>query len=572
MMLLKNVRKLRAIPSLNSYRQLLVFSVVLLCVSTASRDVSATIQVVSSPVLAAAPDSPLAGTLSFSTDVPTRASFKVEGNNEAWWVDSSEFNTNHTIPVLGLAPDSNYSISNIRLSTPGGVMQSTLSDVVPISTPTLPVDVPGFHVLSSTPAQMEPGLTMFGIGSFSTVAVDAQGVVRWYVDGLFPDIRQTEDGLFIGRRAGGAREIDVLGNVTRSWYPTSQGSPPLPGSLPVTSTSDFHHDLFPMKNGNFLTLTKDQKLVTNAPTSYTDPNVTSRTITTDVVIEFDPNGTVVHSWNLADMLDTSRIGYNGLVDWSHSNAVYLDEEDVNDPLDDTIVVSMRHQDAVVKFSRETGQIKWILGNHDNWSPAFQQYLLTPVGDPNQFEWQYHQHAPMELPDGSILLMDNGNRRASPFTGEPSMLAEDSYSRGVIYNIDDDNMTVEQVWEYGSPETADERIYSTTRGDADWMSQTDNRLITFTQVVRIDGVVQSDQHTRIVEVNEAEDVVFDLEIGDPGSNAYAYRSERIPSLYPSGYTVRAVPSPSSGLLLAVAMLTLGSCRQRRFNSLLDTIRR
>ena len=62
------------------------------------------------------------------------------------------------------------------------------------------------------------------------------------------------------------------------------------------------------------------------------------------------------------------------------------------------------------------QIKWILGPHDNWSPKFQPYLLTPVGE--NFEWPWSQHhATLYGPDVpgdniiDILLFDNGLYRS-----------------------------------------------------------------------------------------------------------------------------------------------------------------
>lgn len=568
-MLLSNiVQEMAVLQSSNRLRRVLSFCVFSLCLCISSRDAVAAIQVVSSPVVAAAPNAPLSGTLSFATDVPTRASFKVEGNNEAWWVDSSQLNTNHSIPLLGFAPDSSYTISNIRLSTTGGAMKTTLGDQLPFATPALPANIVDFEVEISNPSEMEPGLTLFGVTGDHTVALDAQGTVRWYVDFISQDVRRKEDDLFVGRVGGAIKEFDVLGNETRGWYPSSSPGQALAGRFSVTSVAPFHHDVFPMANGNFLILTtRDDELVSDFPTSETDPTPAPHEIVTDIILEFAPDGSIVHSWDMSDMLDTNRIGYdtfraNGTADWSHANAVYHDPEDINDPLDDTIVVSLRHQDAVVKFSRETGELKWILGNHDSWDAEFQQYLLTPAGDPNDFQWQYHQHAPMKLPDGTIMLMDNANHQATPFDGETVVAADDTFSRAVLYDIDEDLMTVEQLWEYGTPETADQTYFTRTRGDADWLSQTGNSLITYTHVVRVDGAVPSSEHTRIVEIDQDGNEVFRLQIGDTGANAYVYRSERIPSLYPSGYTVRAVPSPSSGLLLAVAMLTLNVCNPRR----------
>ena len=108
------------------------------------------------------------------------------------------------------------------------------------------------------------------------------------------------------------------------------------------------------------------------------------------VVEFFPDGTLRREWLLTDIIDPTRIGYDSLNqtadgrDWAHANAV------VYDPSDDTFIASLRHQDAVIKFSRATGELVWILGPHDNWTAEFQPFLLHPIDTP--FEWQYHQHA------------------------------------------------------------------------------------------------------------------------------------------------------------------------------------
>jgi len=217
------------------------------------------------------------------------------------------------------------------------------------------------------------------------------------------------------------------------------------------------------------------------------------------------------------------------LDWTHSNAVSYRPED------DSIIVSVRHQDAVIKFSRATGQLDWILGPHENWSPQFQQYLLQPTGP--GFRWQYHQHAPMWTGSGTLLLFDNGNHRASPFDGTTPDAPADAFSRAVEYNIDPQNMLVSQVWEYG--EFSPERLFSSFISDADVLETTGNRLLTFGGVGFVDGVPSAnlglgELHPRIIEVTD--DVVpvkvFELWAYDPsGGRVTAFRGERIASLYP-----------------------------------------
>jgi arylsulfate sulfotransferase len=83
------------------------------------------------------------------------------------------------------------------------------------------------------------------------------------------------------------------------------------------------------------------------------------------------------------------------------------------------------------------------------------------------------------------LHDNGNFRASPFDGSEPVDDDLNYTRAVEYEIDEDAMTVRQVWEYGG--TSSERIYSGSRGDADWMLETGNVLIVLSSIGYVGGV-------------------------------------------------------------------------------------
>jgi hypothetical protein len=199
----------------------------------------------------------------------------------------------------------------------------------------------------------------------------------------------------------------------------------------------------------------------------------------------------------------------------------------------------------VKFSRSTGELKWILGTHANWSPEFQPYLLNPVGEP--FEWQYHQHAPTITPSGTILVFDNGNYRASPFDGKTKTPILKNYSRAVEYAIDEKNMEVRQVWEYGK--NIAQPLFAGHIGDANLLKTTGNVLITFGGISVTDGVTNSslglgEISTRIIEVTHDTPAVkvFDIMLYDPALRArlQVYRSERIPDLYPVDTDADGIP--------------------------------
>ncbi len=306
--------------------------------------------------------------------------------------------------------------------------------------------------------------------------------------------------------------------------------------------ASLHHEMFVTQDNTLMTLGSIEVEVDGYPTSGTDPTPRDEPtlIVDEPVIEFDLDGNILNVWSLTEIIDPTRVSYNSHsvffdakgLDWTHNNAV------ITDPRDDTIIVSSRHQDAVIKFDRD-GELVWILGTPDNWTEEYQPYLLEPVGEP--FEWQYHQHAMEITADGNLLLFDNGNEKASPYDGTQRTPDSENYSRAVKYAIDEDTMQVSQVWEY----VPDPSLYSRAVGDADELAMTGNVLANFGFVSYVDGVSgpdlgKGDLHSRIIEVTQEADpkVVFDLEIfgSAPDARVTNYRADRMESLYGSDVSV------------------------------------
>ncbi|MGB5261752.1 MAG: aryl-sulfate sulfotransferase, partial [Gammaproteobacteria bacterium] len=525
------------------------------------------VTVTSGPALTLNPNgvTPLAGVIRLNTDMPARVTLEVSDGSESRTIEFAEFRTDFSLPLLGLKPDKKYSIK-VRLTDQDN-RQLLVTPALQAVTDPLPDDFPNIFVVVSEPALMEPGYTMLSrfirlspdraitlrkLGSIVkhklwdwacwaidyktaacsdsaaptyTVIVDDAGDVVWYTTlGDYVNY-QLEDGTLLYWNDSDVIGIDMLGDEIRRV--TLDG--------PETG---FTHDMFPTVNQTYLSIAMQQAIIQDFPTSDADPHAQRITakVQDNLIVEFDLEGNLLHSWPLVDMLDTRRIGYHSLAqrdlghDWAHVNAV------IHDPNDDSIIASLRHQDALVKYSRSTGHLKWILGPHANWSPEFQPFLLTPVGEP--FEWQYHQHSPTITPSGTILVFDNGNFRASPFDGNVKIPNSQNYSRAVEYAIDEQNMEIRQVWEYGK--NIAKPLYAGHIGDANWMRTTGNVLITFGGTSFIGGVSTTKLGlgtvlTRIIEVTHDTPAtkVFDLLIYEPASRArlQVFRSERIPDLYP-----------------------------------------
>lgn len=500
---------------------------------------SQAVTILSGPTFAPAANAPLAGLLKVTTDVASRVSVLVNDGTNTWERDFYNFAKVHSVPLLGFLPGR----TNLIQVTVYDKYRHAATAAQPLVfvTPSLPSDFPTCVVLKSEPAKMEPGYTLFNIQNrndrraYITI-VNNTGQVVWYMPASGPptmvDVRQLDNGdLFIPNvTADEFMEYDLLGQLIKTVK--------APAGYPINQ-----HDGVPTDHGTILYLSDAGRTITNFPTSNTDPNAPTATTNVDynLAVEISAtNGTLLHTWNLLDLLDPKRVTYltydfsTGLgLDIQHANAI------LEDPRNNSIIVSMREQNAVIEISRATGKLKWILGPHANWGSHFQQYLLTPVGTP--FEWNYGQHAPMLTPQGTLLVYDDGNDRASPFVPPPPLPDQDNYSRAVEYSINQTNMEVSQVWDSGV--TNDDRLFTPIVGDADWLPKRRNVLVTYGYVTYINGVHPSPYSpgATMVRIKEfthdpVPQVVFDLSFFDYNNTSpsylgyFCYRSDRIPDLY------------------------------------------
>ena len=491
------------------------------------------ITIVSGPGFVKATAAPLAGTLSVATDVPSRVSVSVTDGTETWTRNFFDYSLTHSLPLFGFKPGRDNEITvtvHDRFNN-----EVTAESPVRFLTGPLPANFPVFTVLVAKTDRMEPGYNLVRCVVNSQlgyiIIVDNQGEVVWYSSMTAgSENRQLENGNLLLVLPGSLNEVNLLGETVRKWN--------LPSNLNLDT-----HDVFFTDRNSILYIHPDSGSVPNFPINPTDPNAPRQTTTVqfDRIVEVAAsaaiNPPVINNWSLLNLLDPSRITYltfaktaQGL-DIHHGNAI------IEDPRDDSIIVSIRDQNAVVAFKRETGQIKWILGPHENWSPAFQKYLLTPVGTP--FEWNYGQHAPRITPQGTLLLYDDGNFRASPYND--SIPDSENYSRTVEYEINEATMEVKQVWEYGA--NVPEPLYTGSVGNAELLPKTGNILIDFGNISYVNHAHPSATSTnasmaRIKEVthDENKEVLFDLAIFDYQNHSstyagnWAYRCYRIPDLY------------------------------------------
>ncbi len=389
---------------------------------------------------------------------------------------------------------------------------------------------PPHRLVTCIPERREPGVIVFNIrpggwadlsGKFGwIVGIDRNGefAINWEFDQQPQDTCVLGNGniLFSLPKGGELREVTRQGNLVRTWHVPGElkGQLAPRGSTPL-NLALFHHRINVFPNGNFLLLGAEARNFDNWPQKDDDPNAPRgpAKVVGDIIYEIAPSGSVVRQWSILDILDPYRLSYGSCsvywhqrgipdsFDWCHANAATYD------PNDDSIIVSLRTQDCIIKFERASGKLKWILGDHGNWKSPWKEKLLKPVGE---LEWQYHQHDCSVTPQGNILCFDNGNFRTVPFGKK--MAAEDSYSRAVEFAVDESAMTVRQVWSYGA--APGERLFSCYQSGALRLPKTGNTLITYGGVSLIDGKPTFQNHSaytkaRVIEVTPYGEIVFDM---------------------------------------------------------------
>jgi outer membrane protein assembly factor BamB len=148
-----------------------------------------------------------------------------------------------------------------------------------------------------------------------------------------------------------------------------------------------HHDGRLLKNGNVLLLCAAElpdrvarKIQGGRPGTEANGKIWA-----DYLVELTKDGRTVWEWRTWEHLDTGEypipLIQNERSEWTHGNAVA-------ETADGNLLVSFRNISTVVKIDRKSGQVVWKLG-------------APPLSG---------QHAPAPLPNGNILIFDNGPTR------------------------------------------------------------------------------------------------------------------------------------------------------------------
>ncbi len=364
---------------------------------------------------------PLTAVVMFETPSVTEVTITVLGKEvEGNITHTFPAGTKHILPIYGL-----YAAYENTVEI---VLSNGEKNTIKIKTGALMEGVPLATKMETTKEYLGNNLIFLTAAMKAMpIGFDYKGDLRWYATENFAfDLKRISNGhILIGTErliqmpyfTTGIYEMAFSGKIFKEYQSPIGG---------------YHHDQFEMEDGNILMLTYDRYAGT----------------VEDVCVLLDKNtGEILRKWDYKTCLpqDVAGSGSQDAHDWFHNNAVWYDKKT------NSLTLSGRHQDAVINIDYdldENGNCKlnWIIGDPETWPEDMQKYFFKPVGDVENFDWQYEQHACVVLPDGDIMMFDNGHYRSK--VKENYVLAKDNFSRGVRYRIDTEKMEIEQIWQYG----------------------------------------------------------------------------------------------------------------------------
>lgn len=454
--------------------------------------------------------SPLSALVIFDTEEAAQVSFTVKGKDDASDISKTmtEYRTHHELPVVGLYPGYTNTIEIIAETESG----ETLAHTFTLTTKDLPEEMPTIEIKEAQTEKMKLGeseLTFYIPSTRYAFAFDANGDVRWYGSGFNSHVLQElDDGnlLYLGKdsNSGSAYnrlfETTYIGKVHNAFKISEKAAEREAEGLDSTL---IHHDVAELPSGNLLLTVNDGSGV------YME----------DMMIEMDrETGEVVKVIDLKELFpkevyeEYEKREDNGLKDWFHQNSVVYDEND------DSIIISGRHQDTVMKIDYHTEEIKWILAHPEGWNEEMKRYLVE--GESEDFKYPAAQHDATILPDfdddpGTIdlLLFDNNTVVTR---GDESI--SEQYSAGTHYRINEETQDAEIVWTYGKE--LGEDYFTNIISSARYQEDSDTVLLDF-------GHTDGGERSSFVEVthDEESEIVFEAEMTNFRKGAWAYRSLR-----------------------------------------------
>ncbi len=414
----------------------------------------------------------------------SKVEYRKSGDSDSWLSTPlcDEKVTEHEVIIVGLRGATNYVFRPVS--------DDVIGTELTVSTEEIPETLPKTQaVIKNT---LPSGITIGGFPQprSTIVAVTFDGEIIWYhqdSDGGEPgDFFVSEgDGRLFYSTYEAIKALDYMGNEEVL--------------LDVESLGEVcHHDFLITPEGNYMYLSRSTVIANDQEWCV------------DEIVERDTDGNVVWRWRSAE--HANELGgfiannhwqeyYEGGCgyDWTHVNSIYLN---INEGKK-FVILSIRNMNRVIKIDYPSGDILWQLGDGLDF---------TFIGaEPEDLRWFHCQHSASYLPDiSSILLFDNGNDRYKVET--------ENFSRALVYEIDEVNMTAEISWEYVFKSFA-------KRGGNIRRLLNGNFLITLPED-------QTKVWSAFVEVNESEERIWqtDFIYSTPLETNFLMGNLRVSSLY------------------------------------------
>lgn len=341
--------------------------------------------------------------------------------------------------------------------------------------------------------QYHNGITIVDFDSkFFSAGLDKNGYPIWFSDKeLFPGnnpkilvAQVLNNGNFIGYGNNGGYEFDINSNIVFQ-TPIEYG---------------VHHHIIKIEDTYLLIDTDIQNHQCPEPCPDNLPEIIPWK--GDKFIQLDNQGNLIWEWNTFDYINLSEYNPYYLsrfsnsypnqsgMDWTHSNSVFYDYINQN------VYLSVRNLSRIIKIDYQSKDIIWELGESS---------FMDSVYYNQDFNFS-QQHSVQVLNNQNILFFDN-HSYLDPEISRCKELSYDSIS---------DSFNLE--WEFILPDG----LFTGSRGECD-------------RLVNGNTLITAGRTGNILEVNNNNDIVWNLRVKDDNTSVSMFRSNRIDHLYPLAFS-------------------------------------